>query len=491
MKPYQLNEPSLMTTDFTSEMPVYFKRRSLKDSLSLKSPKLPVYSTIPISSSPTSAMSSNSTSVHPKLPFSLPLTSHATFTTHNKQSGKVIPSLTYHLKKLADSFSLNDVKTWTSLIEISRHLKQTLMGKNIDLWPTWYNTLQIPERESNQFISASPILSPGPLMGDILNRSPSPLQDNEASDSDTEFRRFRRKANLSISTGPSSPNTKYINTLRASPYPPSDSSDSGSTCAFVRSQSDGDLFGYVKGFLELKQVLQNAREILNLELSKIIEELEKYEISSNLSGMSAPLLKAGPSLKLILPTSKSKMISKERRNSGGSISQNSNTVVKKPSDVDSVLPIQSGISETLVNHSESSSLNEQLLSRPVETSIDCLQRGQVGALRAICQQIQESDLNQLMNPSVCRSFISRLMVLNEEWENIPGPSPLSVLAIFSGINRLVEHIEEDTWMWTYELIFSNSLGICPEIHSVKNLKKCSLPSVLRVFPAIPKLLGLL
>jgi hypothetical protein len=69
-------------------------------------------------------------------------------------------------------------------------------------------------------------------------------------------------------------------------------------------------------------------------------------------------------------------------------------------------------------------------------------------LRNKCQSIMETELVQLMNPSVCRSFISRLQALQKEWDIDAEVSPLAVLVIFSNVSRLVEHIEEDTWMWT-------------------------------------------
>jgi hypothetical protein len=209
-----------------------------------------------------------------------------------KKSSNLPPSL----KKLASGFNQTELNTWNSIIESSRHTKHTIRGKAVPKWTPWYSSL-VPLPKPDRVYSPgmnSPLLSPLPL---IFARSPSPLMMDPEVDSDGEYRRLpRRRANLSISTGPPSPTPKYMN-MRHSPIPASDTSnDSSTTHAFTRSQSDGDLFSYVKGFMELKHVLSTAQRAMNEELQRIVTDYLQGADSTMSSGKSLSTFKPPPNV---------------------------------------------------------------------------------------------------------------------------------------------------------------------------------------------------
>jgi hypothetical protein len=338
---------------------------------------------------------------------------------------KCKPPIISHLKKLGDAFYPSDIDSWLSIVESSRHIKQTLISKNIKNWSSWYD--QILEFNDKTDISSLTTLLPLPACS-VSNT----YRDCETTDSEGNYRRQRR--NISISTGPSSPTPRYISSLRQSSQHHSDSSDSGSMFTYPRSQSEGDLFAYVKGFLELKHVLIRAQKTMIEELMFILNESDlshKFKANSKLFSSNEQL----KSTNMI----KGSLLLKHEEND---IQRLHSSHVLTTEDTHNV------------NNSEQSPPSLRLSGISIdlsEGSNDWL-NSEIGNLKSICQEIIDSELNQLMNPNVCKSFINRLQSLQRDWHVKSKVSPLSVLVIFAGVSRLVDHIEDDTWMWSYDFI---------------------------------------
>ncbi|KAI8852049.1 hypothetical protein BC829DRAFT_91847 [Chytridium lagenaria] len=76
-------------------------------------------------------------------------------------------------------------------------------------------------------------------------------------------------------------------------------------------------------------------------------------------------------------------------------------------------------------------------------------------LIGIAQQILDMDIAQLLTPNSCRFVINRILELQDVWnDHFDWPCKeylVRLLMVFSTVARLVEHLEEDTRLWSSSL----------------------------------------
>ncbi|KAJ3411713.1 hypothetical protein HDV05_001823 [Chytridiales sp. JEL 0842] len=271
----------------------------------------------------------------------------------------------------------------------------------------------------------------------------------------------------------------------------------GAGASLNRSLSDGDLSEYFKGFSDLSNSIHVAKNTCNVELQRILTELnEGYEKA--IADMSALAAEAGgyrkpPSL---ARTSSSNIALSPRARA--SVIETPQSPVTASSGLDLTRsPIPHQISSPNLNlsrHSSSlgilpqslsnSALASQVASSPpvgsplllrsprltattriqqsmtsmslvsnTEDARPSLFQSAVSELISVTHQILDLDMEHIMSPDACRKIGRRLQKLQEAWLKEPSwpfrQHVMRLLMTFATVATLVEHLEEDVKLWGY------------------------------------------
>jgi hypothetical protein len=313
------------------------------------------------------------------------------------------------LAHLANSLTAWDKYAFTSFVENSRRAKNYLWRtKPIGIWPDWHEILQFPGAKNqlpehkeykyetqiplstNRSPSSPPKPSPITVYQDIQFDIPSELSFDEDSDESKSSRYSHHskltkkllKKQLSISTKTSGilkSNSSAIN-----------SADVGEKQGY-RSYSDGDLTDYLKGFSELKASLQLAQLTCNMEIRKILDELELKMRDYTEADTSVPHL---------------------NHNSALSVETNSKCIF-----IDSHVEFMDALLSVI----------------------------------SVAQNILDLSLTAIMAPGIVPNYTFQLQQLQSLWQKKPQWDShdlvLKLLVVFSSVARIMEYFEEDLKSW--------------------------------------------
>ncbi|KAJ3393071.1 hypothetical protein HDU92_008015 [Lobulomyces angularis] len=211
-----------------------------------------------------------------------------------------------------------------------------------------------------------------------------------------------------ITTGANSPTASSIE-LPFSPATPPRSSTSADKKTpgrqeGVRSLSDGDLSDYLKGFSELLNSLRAAKTVCNMELNRILNEIN-----------------------VLLENSKSNL--------------------KPPENIIPSNPTPLSLQGTSPRLSPKLSVKE-FGEEPRSIFQMALQE-----LSSVIISITQAEISELIIPGASRNIMSRILCLQKQWQvnkTWTGQDlTVRLLVAFSNVGRLVEHLEVDSRVWLY------------------------------------------
>ncbi|KAJ3160645.1 hypothetical protein HDU86_000404 [Geranomyces michiganensis] len=432
-------------------------------------------------------------------------------------SGKSSISRHQQLRQESTTSALTamDIEVLQSVLDKSRQVKNYKWNPSspVGIWPHWQEGQEVQDdiqdslrnlfspRKSSRTSALSPLLHPM----SIEMRSPSPLfslEDDDGADDDnvsvasastTNSRRSRsespflstimgkkrpsRSGNpLSIRTTPGgsrrmdprSP-SPHIPGACLSPLPGNNGdyarrASGGPT--MIRSLSDTDLSEYLKGFSEMKNSLRMAKTTCNAHVQRIISELHTY-VEQSLEYHTPPPLSQNTldhaSRRMSSSTTALASLERDRdreRERGRSHMPHarSEDMLNMDGPMTTVATSTPGSprlgmarpdprldSQTSWASDLSIAAEEDAKESPLIKAIN--------ELIGIAQQILEMDLAHIMTPGACRETISRIMVLQSQWNKNPewgcGEYVIRLLMAFADVARMVETLEEDSRMWTY------------------------------------------
>ncbi|KAJ3156374.1 hypothetical protein HDU89_004156 [Geranomyces variabilis] len=406
-----------------------------------------------------------------------------------------------------------DIEVLQSVLDKSRQVKNYKWNpaSPVGIWPHWQEGQEIQDdiqdslrnlfspRKTSRTSALSPLLH----SMSIEMRSPSPLfslddddgvdDDNAsvASASTTTSRRSRSespflstimgKKRPSRSGNPLSIRTTTGGTRRMDPRSPSPHISGGCFSplpanggdyarrpsggpTMIRSLSDSDLSEYLKGFSEMKNSLRMAKTTCNAHVQRIISELHTY-VERSLEYHTPPPLNNNPfehmSRRMSSSTTALASLEKDRDRERGrshmphARSENMLNIDGPMKTVPTSTPGSPRLGGTRSDarlDSQTSWASDLSIAAEEDAKESPLIKA-ISELIGIAQQILEMDLAHIMTPGACRETISRIMVLQSQWNKNPewgcGEYVIRLLMAFADVARMVETLEEDSRMWTY------------------------------------------
>ncbi|KAJ3054569.1 hypothetical protein HK097_001453, partial [Rhizophlyctis rosea] len=283
---------------------------------------------------------------------------------------------------------------------------------------------------------------------------------------------------------PPSPDASSVSSARTSGQ-----GGGGGGVTINRSLSDGDLSDYLKGFSELKDSLRVAKSTCNAEVQRIIVELQEFvedhlqynedeplrrksnddvsyrRLSTSTQNLYSPREIPDP---MVLARSGSTPDAHAAAAAAASAAAGGGYFAYTPNHRSSLVQTPSGQSQSSPNSPTSGRSPRPSITKLHESVASdlCLAADEdaktapltqaIHDLISIAQGVLEMDLASLMTPGACRDIISRLLGLQAKWtSNSEWPCRghvLRLLMVFASVARLVEHLEEDTRMWSYVAI---------------------------------------